>query len=115
MALTLLKYPLPTEKMVTSYESGLGKLDLEFVEFLKVPSWMDKFDERMIDDLAPETPYRTIFYKKLLFWIFRTESGLIHTRKFISALRVFQFDGRRTKTFFEWMSEGVPTSCRNPY
>lgn len=104
MTLSLLRYPLPTEKMVNAYEAKLGSVNIDFVKFLETPCWMDKFDEKMVDELTPETPYRTIYYKKLLFWIFRTSEGLVNVRKVISALRVFQFDGRRTLTFFDWIN-----------
>ena len=101
---TMLRYPLPTSEEVSAYAKELGSSKLSFIAFLRTPSWMDKFDEKLIKDLTPDSQYLTINYKKLLFWIFRNKEGKLTPAKLISALRCFEASQRKGQNFFQFIT-----------
>jgi hypothetical protein len=46
MVFTILNYPIPTVDEIQAYEKVLGTKKLSFLEFVRAPSWMDKYDEK---------------------------------------------------------------------
>lgn len=107
MVFTILNYPIPTVDEIQAYEKVLGTKKLSFLEFVRAPSWMDKYDEKQIAELSPESQYLTVNYKKLLFWIFQSRDGKLTGGKLISALKCFQTSSKRQQTFFEMITQGV--------
>ena len=105
MVLVLLKYPLPSETEIKALEDKASLDNMDFVEFLNTTTWLDKYDEKQIINLTPDSIYSTIYAKKMLFWIFRTDKNQMNFRKFITALKVFQYDNKRAKSFFQWVNE----------
>lgn len=47
LGLLLLRYPLPEELDLEEYRQKLEKRIMSFEDFVEIPCWMDKFDERL--------------------------------------------------------------------
>lgn len=77
LMLTLWRYPTPMQEDLTKYSEALNKAsqegDLDFDVFLKVPCWLDEWDESLVDELERETIYNTGYIKQFLFWAYNFE------------------------------------------
>lgn len=80
LSLILLRYPLPSFNEVGLLEKAFRGRNLSQEEFEMQACWMDKFEERLIDGLDPKTPYKTIFTKRLIWWLFNNQDRFLSDR-----------------------------------
>merc|ERR1711976_1116603 len=77
LMLTLWRYPTPTQEELEKYSAALNTTALEdqidFDVFLKIPCWLDEWDEGLVEELERETIYNTGYIKQFLFWAYNTE------------------------------------------
>ena len=101
----LWRYPLPTLKQLNEYEikfktvnvksvtmeenvnDQLTLSEMSFHEFVKIPCWLDVWDEGQCKNMNKDSIYYTGFTKSFLYWIFKSQNQQFDLQNYFDTLK----------------------------